>query len=324
MDSSLILGWLRWNGPEKQYSRTVDARGEPGYNHPEGFMTTPRDALLATTDWLAAHLDDPQVRIVDIRGSIKPPSAPQPWYAASRGAYEAGHVPGAVFVDWLRDIVDPAAPVKMTLARADQFAALMGGRGIGDEHTVIAYDDSGHLAPRLWWSLNYYGHPAVRVLDGGFTKWAAEGRPVTAAAPRHPAARFTVRVRPEWRAAVDEVRQRSRDPAVALIDCRSPAEFRGEIGRGDRVGRIPGAVSLPVGKLMEGEHKTWRSEAELRKLFEEVGVTPDRDVITYCNAGVSAAIGLFGLKLLGYPRARNFAGSWYEWEHDPQNPIATG
>jgi thiosulfate/3-mercaptopyruvate sulfurtransferase len=287
-------------------------------------MTTSRDALLAETGWLAAHLDDPHVRVVDIRGTIKPPSAAQPWYAASRDAYTAAHIPGAVFVDWLRDIVDPSAPVKMTLARADQFATLMGRLGIGDEDTVVAYDDNGHLAPRLWWALHYYGHPAVRLLNGGFTKWVAEARPVTAAPPSPPPARFTVRVRPEWRAAVDEVRRRLQDHGLVLVDCRSPAEFRGEVGRGETVGRIPGAVNLPVGRLMEGEHKVWRSEGELRQLFEAAGVIPDRDVVTYCNAGVSAAIGLFGLKLLGYPRARNFAGSWYEWEHDPRNPVASG
>ena len=287
-------------------------------------MTIRRDALLADTGWLAAHLEDPALRLVDIRGIIRPPSAPQPWYLANREAYAAGHIPGAVFVDWLQDIVDPSAPVKMTVARADQFAALMGRLGIGDEHAVIVYDDSGHLAPRLWWVLNYYGHPAVRVLDGGFTKWAAEGRPVTTAGPRHPPARFTARPSPEWRATAKEVRARLGDATLALVDCRSPAEFRGEVGRGTKVGRIPGALSLPVGRLMEGEHKTWRSETELRALFDEAGVPADRDVVTYCNAGVSAAIGLFGAKLLGYPRVRNFAGSWYEWEDDPQNPIATG
>ena len=287
-------------------------------------MTTPRDAMLAETDWLAAHLGDPGLRIVDIRGTIKPPGAPKPWYAASREAYEAGHIPGAVFVDWLRDIVDLSAPVKMTVARAAEFAALMGRLGIGDAHTVVAYDDNGHIAPRLWWVLNYYGHPAVRVLNGGFTKWVAEGGPATPALPGHAPARFIPRVQPEWRAPVDEVRRRLDDPGLALVDCRSPAEFRGEIGRGERFGRIPGAVNLPVGRLMDGEHHVWRPEAELRRLFEEVGVRPDREVITYCNAGVSSSIGLFGAKLLGYPRARNFAGSWYESEHDPRNPIAKG
>lgn len=287
-------------------------------------MSAPRESLLAETDWLETHLNAPWVRIVDIRGSIRPPAAPKPWYAASREAYDAGHIRGAVFVDWLRDIVDPSAPVKMTVARADRFAALMERLGIGDEHEVVVYDDNGAIAPRLWWALHYYGHPAVRVLNGGWTKWVAEGRPITTASPAHPPARFTARVHPEWWAAAGEVRARLGEPAVTLVDCRSPAEFRGEVGRGERPGRIPGSVNLPVGRLLHGEHKVWRSAEELRAVFQEAGVTPDRDIITYCNAGVSASIGLFAAKLLGYPRARNFAGSWNEWEQDSRNPIATG
>jgi thiosulfate/3-mercaptopyruvate sulfurtransferase len=287
-------------------------------------MSAARDALLAETDWLAAHLQDVALRLVDIRGIIRPPTAPEPWYLANRDAYGSAHIPGAVFVDWLRDIVDLAAPVKMTVAPPADFGGLMGRLGIGDEHAVVVYDDSGHLAPRLWWALNYYGHPAVRVLNGGWTKWVAEGRPVTAALPRHPPARFTPRVQPEWRVAAEEVRARLQASTVALVDCRSPAEFRGETGRGEKTGRIPGAVNLPVGRLMEGEHNVWRPDADLRALFEGAGITPDREVLTYCNAGVSASIGLFGAKLLGYPRVRNYAGSWYDWEHDARNPIATG
>jgi thiosulfate/3-mercaptopyruvate sulfurtransferase len=287
-------------------------------------MRAARESLLAETDWLAAHLHDPRVRIVDIRGTIKPPTESPPWYAANRDAYQVRHIPGAVFVDWLTDIVDPAGPVKMTVARPEAFAALMGQLGIGDEHEVIVYDASGSIAPRLWWVLNYYGHPAARVLNGGFPKWVAEGRPVTADVPSHPPARFTPRIAAEWRASAAEVRARLADPTTAIVDCRSPAEFRGELTRGDRPGRIRDAVNLPAGRLLEGEYKVWRPDAELRRLFEDAGVTSDRDVITYCNAGVAASIALFGAKLLGYPRAKNFAGSWYEWERDPQNPTAAG
>ena len=111
---------------------------------------------------------------------------------------------------------------------------------------------------------------------------------------------------------------------AALVDCRHPREFAGEIGRGERKGRIPSAVNVPVTRFFNAADRTWKNPPEIRKMFEAAGVTADRRVITYCNAGVSAAVGLFALKLLDYPDAANFAGSWYEWEADPANPVQTG
>jgi thiosulfate/3-mercaptopyruvate sulfurtransferase len=286
---------------------------------------SPRGKLLAETDWLAEHLADPSICIVDIRGIIKPPDAPHPHYYGNRSAYIESHIPGAVFVDWTTDITEPGAPVKMTLASSGRFAALMSRLGIGDQHTVVVYEDgAGQIAARLWWALNYYGHPAVKVLNGGFRKWIAEGRPVTAEIPRHQPAAFTPRVQPEWRASSVEVRAAIGDPNVVLVDLRSPSEFRGDIGRGNRKGRIPGACNVPTATLVSGEHKTFNSEADLRHVFEATGVTLDKRAITYCNAGVSAALGLLALKLIGHPAADNFAGSWYEWESDPRNPTEAG
>src|SRR3990172_8431133 len=151
----------------------------------------PRAALLAETDWLAEKLTDPSIRIVDIRGIIKPVDAPHPHYFGNRNAYLEGHIPWAVFVDWTADITEPGAPVKMTVAGPERFAALMGRLGIGDQHTVVGYEDgAGQLAARLWWALNYYGHPAVKVLNGGFQKWIAGGRPVTVDIPHFSPATF--------------------------------------------------------------------------------------------------------------------------------------
>lgn len=284
-----------------------------------------RQLLLAETEWLAEHLDDPAIRIADIRGIIKPPDQPKPWYEANRKAYLEAHIRGAVFIDWLQDIVEPDAPVRMTVAGPERFGTLMSQLGIGDEHTVIVYDDDGgHIAARLWWVLNYYGHPAVKILNGGFTKWVAEGRPVEAEVPKHPPALFTPKVQPEWRVSNVEVRAVLGDPMVRLVDCRDPRQYRGEVTRGERKGRIPGAVNLPIKSLVEGEHKTFKADEELRRIYEAAGVTPDQQVITYCNAGVSASVGLFALKLLGYLYATNFAGSWYEWERDPENPTEMG
>jgi len=284
-----------------------------------------REEFLVDTEWLAARLGDSAIRIVDMRGVVRPPDAPKPWYLEGREAYAAAHIPGAVYVGWLTDIVEPDAPVKMTAASPGRFAALMGRLGIGDEHLVIVYDDDGnHIAARLWWLLNYYGHPAVRLLDGGYPKWVAEGRPVTADVPRQGPATFTSRVRPEWRVAAAEVRRAIGDPKVRLVDNRGPRDFRGEVGRGERKGRIPGAVNVPISSFWEGPYKTWKGEAELRAIHESAGVTPDTQVITYCNAGVSASVGLLALKLVGYPSAANYAGSWYDWERDPDNPAEVG
>jgi len=285
----------------------------------------PRAALLVETDWLAEHLTDPSIRIVDIRGIIRPPDAPHPHYEGNRRAYLKSHIPGAVFADWALDIVQPDAPAKMTVAQPERFAALMGRLGIGNQHTVVIYEDGvGQIAARLWWVLNYYGHPKAMLLNGGYHKWMAEGRSVTPELPHHPPATFTPRIQPEWRVGSADVRAAIGDPATVVLDLRSPREYRGEIGRGERKGRIPGARNLPAGTLVGGEHKTFNSEAELRQAFEAAGVTFDKRAITYCNAGVSASLGLFALKLIGHPAATNFAGSWYEWEQDPKNPTETG
>ena len=292
----------------------------------EHFTLTARrpEAILVETDWLEAHLHDPNLRVVDLRGIIRPPDAPKPWYLPQADAYAQSHVPGGVFVDWTRDIVELDAPYAMAIASPSRFAALMGRLGIGDPHLVVIYDDTGHIAPRLWWALNYYGHSATRVLNGGWKKWVAEGRPVTAELPAYPRATFTVRIQPEWRASMDEVRRALGDSGRALLDCRSPREFRGEMGRGERKGRIPGAVNLPSVGLLEGPHQTWKAPEELRRLFEGAGLQADQPVIAYCNAGVSASVGLLGLRLAGFTRSANFAGSWYEWERDAANPVETG
>ena len=279
----------------------------------EHFTLTGRrpEEILVETDWLEAHFDDPALRIVDIRGIIRPPDAPKPWYLPQAEAYATSHIPGATFIDWTREIVESEASYLMALASPERFAALMERLGIGDQHTVVIYDDTGHIAPRLWWALNYYGHAATRLLNGGWTKW-----------PAHPPAAFTVRLQPAWRASLEQVRRCAQGSGgPALLDCRSVKEFRGEIGRGERKGRIPGALNLPSVGLLEGPHHTWKSPTELRRLLDGAGLAPDRPVITYCNAGVSASVGLLGLKLAGFHQTANFAGSWYEWERDPANPV---
>jgi thiosulfate/3-mercaptopyruvate sulfurtransferase len=283
------------------------------------------DEFFVSTEWLAAHLTDPAIRIIDVRGIILPVEAPQPWYLECRDEYADDHIPGALYVGWLTDLIEPDAPVKLTAASPQRFAALMARLGIGDDHLVVAYDDLGNqVAARLWWMLNACGHPAVRLVDGGYPKWLAEGRPVTAEPPRHPPGAFTARVQPEWWLRRAEVRQALHDPNVRLIDCRPRRDFRGEVGRGERKGHIPGALNIPTRQFMHGPYNTWKSEGDLGAIHEAAGVTPENRIITYCYSGVTASVGLLALKLLGFPRVANYVGSWYDWESDPTSPIEAG
>lgn len=282
---------------------------------------------LVSTDWLADHLDDPRIRVVDIRGKVLPPDAPKPHYFPKREEYEASHIPGAVFVDWTRDIVDPDDPVPAQIAPPERYAATMSRLGIGDETLVVAYDDYfSAFAGRLLWTLRYYGHDAVRVLDGGWTKWIAEGRPVTQEIPTPPAATFTPRPRPELRRSASEVLEGLRRGAV-VIDARQPAEYEGRLSRAVRGGHIPTARNVFYRRLASGEHNTFAPRETLRQVLAEAGLDPDAppdEMVVYCNGGVSATVTMLGLELAGISGVALYDGSWNEWGNDASLPIATG
>ncbi|GAB4516658.1 MAG: sulfurtransferase [Anaerolineae bacterium] len=275
---------------------------------------------LVTTEWLQDHLTE--VRLVDIRGHVLPASDPPPHYFAHHNAYLESHIPGAVFVDWVHDITDPASPNAAQIAQPEAYAALMGQLGIGDDTFVVAYDDaSGMFAARLWWSLNYYGHPQVAVLDGGWGKWLAEGRPITSELPHITPATFTPRPVPALRRTVDEV-QAALNTDTVLLDVRTPGEFSGEASRAKRAGHIPGAVNLSRGALVHPDGTLLGVEA-LREKFGLVGITDESpEVVVYCNGGVSASYGLLALQVAGITHAAVYDGSWKEWGNDETRPIA--
>jgi thiosulfate/3-mercaptopyruvate sulfurtransferase len=267
--------------------------------------------------WLQAHLDDPRVVIVDIRGYVKTTDLGEGRqhadYLAALDEFDAGHIPGSVFVDWTDDIIDPNHPVKVQIAPPARFAEVMGRLGIGDATGVVAVDHTGgHFATRLWWALRYYGHDDAAVLDGGFDLWQAEGRPVTTDATYPPAAKFTPRARPELRVEAEDVATAiGRDDAL-IVDARDAGQYTGAVQRGPRGGHIPSAAHLPA-KSLVGPDGRWKPAAEQRALIDAAGVAPGRRVIAYCNGGVTATAVLFALHNLGHDAWANYDGSWNEW-----------
>ncbi len=253
-----------------------------------------RERLLVETDWLADHLDDPGVRIVDMRGYVRStplgPGHEEATYVGAPEDYAAGHIPGAVYVDWTTDIVDRDDPVPAQIAPPEQFAAVMARAGIDDDTLVIAYDahPAMQFATRLWWALRYYGHDRAAVLDGGWPRWVREGRPTTADVPSYPTATFTPRLRPELRATAADVLAQLRS-TTTLIDARDAAQYSGQKRRGNgRAGHIPGAINIPREALIDPATGTFLPNERLRQAFAVAGVPQQGPIIAYCNGGVAA------------------------------------
>ncbi len=279
------------------------------------------DNPLVTTAWLQDHLNDENLRIVDIRGHVLPASQPTPHYFNHRADYDDSHIPGAVFIDWVLEITDPADPRHAQIAKPERYAEVMSRNGIDDKTFVVAYDDaSGMFAARLWWSLNYYGHEQVAVLDGGWNKWIAEKRPVTADIPAISPKSFIAKAHPSLYRTADDV-LRKLDTTTKVIDVRSPEEFRGEYARANWKGHIPGAINQPRNTLFNPDG-TLHSPEELRAQFDAIGITTDTpEVIVYCNGGVSASYGLLALQVAGLRNGAVYDGSWKDWGNDDSKPI---
>jgi thiosulfate/3-mercaptopyruvate sulfurtransferase len=272
---------------------------------------------LVDADWLAAHLDDPGVVVADAR-----------WYpdGSGRAKFEAGHIPGAVFVDVDSDLA--AAKTSTTgrhpLPTPEEFAASMSLLGIGDDDLVVAYDDAGDAnAARLWWMLDVTGHRAA-LLDGGEAAW--DGPLERGPAPERAAAVFTARPWPEDAIAdatiVDRLRE---DPSAVVLDARAAERFRGETEPIDPVaGRIPGARSAPFAGNLDPSTGTFLSPEALRERYEALGVDRASEVAAYCGSGVTSAHDVFAMRLAGFDRPRLYVGSWSEWITDPSRPVATG
>jgi thiosulfate/3-mercaptopyruvate sulfurtransferase len=280
---------------------------------------TPSD-ILVTTDWLAQHLGNPGLRILD--GSWHMPAEGRD----ARSEFSAAHIPGAQFFD-IDAISDTASPLPHMVPDAAQFAAQVSALGIGNDDAVVVYDNSDLLsAARVWWLLRAMGLTRVAVLDGGLPKWLAEGRPVASGAEPPRTGRLTAAMDLTRVRDAAQVLKASADPDIQVIDARAPARFRGEVPEpraGLRSGHIPGSRNVFF-KAVLNDDGTLKSAPELRKVFEDAGVDLDKPAITSCGSGVTASVLYLALELLGHRDVAIYDGSWSEWGQNAELPIATG
>jgi thiosulfate/3-mercaptopyruvate sulfurtransferase len=263
-----------------------------------------KDVLVETT-WLAEHLGDERMRIVEVD--------------ENPALYAEAHIPGAIGFDWKTDLQDQ---VRRDFLGPEDFGALFGARGISNDDLIVLYGDRNNwFAAYTYWYLKYYGHDNVRLVNGPREKWIAEGRPTTTEVPSYPPATFVARPGDaEIRATRDEV-LRALDAEVKLVDVRSPAEFAGELiapagyeqEGAQRPGHIPGAASVPWASAVQ-EDGTFKSRDDLEALYRGKGVLDDAPIIAYCRIGERSAHTWFVLhELLGHDDVKNYDGSWTEW-----------
>ena len=256
---------------------------------------------------LRAHLGIPEVRIVDL-------NAPN--------LYERAHIPGAVSLDYA-SIVMARPPAAAVLPEPEQLARVLSGLGLSPEHHVIAYDDEGNgRAGRFLWTLDAIGHKGASLLNGGLKAWLAEGRPTESGSRPVAPSNYPVRFVGDVVADKDYILAHLGDPGVVLVDSRTAEEYGGSMKRAARAGHIPGAVNFNWTDAMDPSRQLRLKDlAELKRVFEARGVTPDKEVIPYCQTHHRSAHTYMVLKILGYPRVKAYAGSWSEWGNLPDTPI---
>jgi len=287
------------------------------------------DALISTDD-LAARLGRPDLRVYDCTTYLEPaaPDSDDPYAVVSgRQTFVAGHVPGADFLDLQGELSATDTRLKFTMPPAEHLARAFGRHGLGDGSRVVLYSIGTMMwATRVWWMLRALGFDGAAVLDGGFDRWQAEGRPVEAGeAKGYPPATFTPRPRPGRFVDKSAVKAAIGDPGTVTVNALGPQFHQGlEPSRYGRPGRVPGSVNVPAATLVDPATKKFIAPADALARFTEAGIDRDRRVIAYCGGGISATIDLFLLHQLGFDDLTLYDGSMGEWAKDPSLPIETG
>ncbi|MPT24385.1 MAG: 3-mercaptopyruvate sulfurtransferase, partial [Starkeya sp.] len=265
----------------------------------------PDVSRFVSTEWLAAHLGAPNLVVVD--GSWHMPATGR----KAREEYLKAHIPGAVFFD-IDGISDLTSPLPHMLPSETLFRAAMESLGIGRQMKIVVYDTQGLFsAPRVWWTLRAFGAVDVAILDGGFPKWLAEGRPTEAGEAPYLPARFDAKLDTDWVASIDDVAARLADRSAQVLDARAAERFRGEAPEpraGVRAGHIPGARNLPVSEVVKDGRLV--DATTIRQAVKEAGIDLSQPVITSCGSGVTAAILWLALDTIGTPPVALYDGSW--------------
>ncbi|GIX08089.1 MAG: sulfurtransferase [Candidatus Poribacteria bacterium] len=267
---------------------------------------------VVSTEWLQAHLEAPDLRIVDVRGDVIP--------------YWEGHIPGAVYLN-PETLRLPHRGVPVMLLDPELLAEKLGALGITPETNVVVYTETGdYKAPFLIWALDYIGHDRAAVLEGGFGKWVAEGRPVTQDYPTIEPTEYPEpkQVRDELRTTLEEMLHVYRDPEVAKLDVRATPLYTGERGFWKRNGHVPGFKGHFWGDDLNPDG-TWKSVEELQQAYAALGVTPEKRIVVMCGQGLMSAHAYFTLRyILGYPNVENYDGGYHEWVAHDDLPVVTG